>query len=405
MMDDYRDNGSQSPIRDAYHHNYTNSGGNSGNNRQLRQGQYHGSGTNLMNMSNESSNPIIVKGKGSIYNQLRRRDVNNNNNNQNTFNGTSNGNNDESFFYKNGGPNPNRVMNMGSDESQRIYDNSFTKTSQLKSNKHLASNPGQNNSQNGNDFRAQFVQKLQLQRCNWTQTQFYVSFILIIMFDIATYVLCTHNMYEEGKYFSGIVAIFHIFTLLSDILMRLLKKKGIFLSKSILARIIILMFVLQFFTAVVSTDSLYNNHCPPNSNGCIRVNKNNQYRANNIEMRYPVTFKQSDVDGLIQSWIKASTGQEIESVQVQQTLPNIISYNQTYQFKFSQSTWYGMVIDTLITVKECTQVFKAQTVTMQSQTRLGYKDYGVNYQISEGLYSFLNEMVQEEGKKSFISCT
>ena len=80
------------------------------------------------------------------------------------------------------------------------------------------------------------------------------------------------------------------------------------------------------------------------------------------------------------------------------------SYNKKYEFIFSQATWYGMIIDTLITVQECSQVFKAQTVTMQSQTRLGFKDYGENYKISLSLYQYLEEHVTDDGRKSFISC-
>ena len=38
---------------------------------------------------------------------------------------------------------------------------------------------------------------------------------------------------------------------------------------------------------------------------------------------------------------------------------------ETYYYLY-HTTWYGLVIDTLITVHECTQVFKAQTVTLQS---------------------------------------
>jgi len=64
-----------------------------------------------------------------------------------------------------------------------------------------------------------------------------------------------------------------------------------------------------------------------------------------------------------------------------------------------------MVIDTMITVHDCVQVFKAQTVTMQSQTRVGFKDYGQNYIVSTNFYEYLNKEVTKEGLKSFISCT
>ena len=127
-------------------------------------------------------------------------------------------------------------------------------------------------------------------------------------------------------------------------------------------------------------------------------------------MRYPVTFKQGDLDKIIKKWILDNYGPVEESHLIEKTYgydnkdPNEV-FNKRVEFTFSHSTWFGMVIDTLITIQECTQVFKAHTVTMQSQTRLGFKDYGYNYRVSDALYSNLNVTVTGEGKKSFISCT
>lgn len=79
------------------------------------------------------------------------------------------------------------------------------------------------------------MNKLQLQRCNWSQIQFYASFIILIvrllrinyqMFDIATIYLCQRNKYYVGNVFAISVTCLHIFTLLVDILLKLLKKKG-----------------------------------------------------------------------------------------------------------------------------------------------------------------------------------
>ena len=66
----------------------------------------------------------------------------------------------------------------------------------------------------------------------------------------------------------------------------------------------ILLFILQFFSLIRKPNGIesFGDSCPANSNGCIRVNKFNQYRANNIEMRLPVTFKQTDLDSLIRDW-------------------------------------------------------------------------------------------------------
>ena len=68
----------------------------------------------------------------------------------------------------------------------------------------------------------------------------------------------------------------------------------------------ILIFILQLASVVrPSGASQFLDHCPANSNGCIRVNKFNQYRANNIEMRLPVTFKQVNLTELIEEWAVA----------------------------------------------------------------------------------------------------
>ena len=68
----------------------------------------------------------------------------------------------------------------------------------------------------------------------------------------------------------------------------------------ILRLLSVLIFIQQVFSLLkVHGVDKFEEQCPANSNGCIRVNKVNQYRANNIEMRLPVTFKQSDLDALI----------------------------------------------------------------------------------------------------------
>jgi hypothetical protein len=46
------------------------------------------------------------------------------------------------------------------------------------------------------------------------------------MFDIATIYLCAKNSYRVGNIFAIVVTCFHVFTLLLDILLKLLKKKG-----------------------------------------------------------------------------------------------------------------------------------------------------------------------------------
>ena len=180
--------------------------------------------------------------------------------------------------------------------------------------------------------------------------------------------------------------------------------------------LMVLIFILQFLSLIRYLGlQTFRDHCPPNSNGCIRVNKFNQYRANNIEMQYPVTFKEQTLDVLVYDWVNDFTNNRVARINLEvsnntqaqeearknnQTVPSFERY-----FYFYHATWYGLIIDTLVTVHECSQVFKAQTVTMQSQTRVGFKDYGYNYEISTSFYKSLNTKVTKEGLKSFISCT
>ena len=92
--------------------------------------------------------------------------------------------------------------------------------------------------------------------------------------------------------------------------------------------------------------------CPANSNGCIRGNKFNQFRANNIEMRYPVTFKQMNLTKLITDHIKEKYNQDAFVLSNEST--NATTYiAKKMSFYFRHTTFYGMVIDTLITVHDC----------------------------------------------------
>ena len=79
-------------------------------------------------------------------------------------------------------------------------------------------------------------------------------------------------------------------------------------------------------------------------------------------------------------------------------------FSDTCWVKFETTTAYGVLTDTFIKVSKCTEVYQAQTVTMQSETRLGFKDYGQNYLLSDSLYKFLSQQVTDPGKKSYLFC-
>ncbi len=76
-------------------------------------------------------------------------------------------------------------------------------------------------------------------------------------------------------------------------------------------------------------------------------------------MRFPVTFKQQDIVDIIEDWIENEYGVTPErrdgsgGLNADDNDADDV-FNKKTEFVFSQSTWYGMIIDTLITVQECT---------------------------------------------------
>ena len=90
-------------------------------------------------------------------------------------------------------------------------------------------------------------------------------------------------------------------------------------------------------------------------------------------MRYPVTFKEQNLELMIREWVKNFASEKVTvnvttneaERQAAKDRGELIPPLETYYY-FQHTTWYGLVLDTRITVHECSQVFKAQTVTMQS---------------------------------------
>ena len=75
-------------------------------------------------------------------------------------------------------------------------------------------------------------------------------------------------------------------------------------------------------------------------------------------MHYPVTFKQTDLKKLITDHIKEKYNQNAIFLTNQRTNNSMNTNATTYiakntSFYFRHTTFYGMVIDTLITVHDC----------------------------------------------------
>ena len=69
---------------------------------------------------------------------------------------------------------------------------------------------------------------------------------------------------------------------------------------------------------------------------------------------YPITFKSSSVELIIDNLIKSNyyyvEENPIQNLTNKYDLP-------VYSFKFSSITWFGMLIDTVVNVTACSQVF------------------------------------------------
>jgi len=76
-------------------------------------------------------------------------------------------------------------------------------------------------------------------------------------------------------------------------------------------------------------------------------------------MRLPVTFKQVDLEDKINNWVHANFGgQTPERMTNALDQENARKFNQpipaneTYYY-FYHTTWFGLVIDTIVTVHDC----------------------------------------------------
>lgn len=63
----------------------------------------------------------------------------------------------------------------------------------------------------------------------------------------------------------------------------------------------------------------------------------------------------------------------------------------TSNFHYAKDLWYGIQHDIYIEVSPCTDVIGGQRVIVQSESRLGFKDYHENIQQVTNLYQTLAE--------------
>ena len=153
-------------------------------------------------------------------------------------------------------------------------------------------------------------------------------------------------------------------------------------SKYILGPIVILYFTVCVFSMINRPNS-WSHEFPSNcstmvDSGCMRIAEDNRYRANQIEMRYAVTFRNSDLVQYLDEWIGT-----LSNIQVH-ARPNSTNHHSSSDYFFSSYTprsLFGIINDVAIKVQPCTEVWKAFRVEVQSQTRVGLKDYGTNLAI------------------------
>lgn len=85
-------------------------------------------------------------------------------------------------------------------------------------------------------------------------------------------------------------------------------------------------------------------------------------------MKLPVTFIDNDIARVIKVWFNEQGYTLVKQNETYYSdTPNLYHYQYNY--------WWGMISDFYLSVSNCSDVQGAQRVMVQSENRLGFKDY------------------------------
>ena len=155
---------------------------------------------------------------------------------------------------------------------------------------------------------------------------------------------------------------------------------GIWLPLSGVVIWILLILAIQIISPNPTIDSMPDN-CPENSMNCVRVsNDGTSFRAGELEPPMMNATTQ-EVDQVIKTWLIDHRGGEILESQ---------SENGEYFMHGKDKTNFLYFTDDVLTFSSCEENENRTIVTIQSQSRLGVGDLGVNHERISSLISYLN---------------
>ena len=125
-------------------------------------------------------------------------------------------------------------------------------------------------------------------------------------------------------------------------------------------------------------------NCPENSGNCVRVAYDGtSYRYNNLEPPV-ISASISEVNDVISSWFSNERGSKI--------LFNSINENSGSHFlHIKENTAFFFFPDDVFVNSSCLENSNLTVVTLQSQSRLGNGDLGVNFERLSELITYLQK--------------
>tara|TARA_B100000945_G_C20421230_1_gene618128 strand:+ start:874 stop:1416 length:543 start_codon:yes stop_codon:yes gene_type:complete len=123
-------------------------------------------------------------------------------------------------------------------------------------------------------------------------------------------------------------------------------------------------------------------NCPENSRNCVRVDYDgSSYRYNNLEPPV-ISASTSEINQVITTWFSDSRGKILFS--------SVDENNRSHFLHIKEYTDFFFFPDDIYVNSSCLENSNQSVVTLQSQSRLGNGDLGVNFERLSELISYLN---------------
>jgi|TARA_B100001540_G_scaffold317262_1_gene349712 uncharacterized protein (DUF1499 family) len=123
-------------------------------------------------------------------------------------------------------------------------------------------------------------------------------------------------------------------------------------------------------------------NCPENSGNCVRVDYNgSSYRYNNLEPPI-ISASTSEINEVISGWFSDEGGKILFSSMDENSGSNFLHIKESTDFFFFP--------DDVYVNSRCLEDSNLSVVILQSQSRLGNGDLGINFERLSELISYLN---------------